>query len=47
MSARSGTLKWTFHDDSDPGSYNDWHLSTDGSVAFARLGIRTYALPTG
>ncbi|MDH6579097.1 serine/threonine-protein kinase [Kitasatospora sp. MAP5-34] len=44
IDARSGVLKWTFQDDSNPGTYNDWYLSTDGNLAFARLGTITYGL---
>ncbi len=46
IDARSGALKWTFQDETNPGTYNDWYLSTDGNLAFARLGTITYGLPT-
>ncbi|MGK4579422.1 protein kinase domain-containing protein [Kitasatospora sp. HPMI-4] len=47
VDARSGRLKWTFEDPSNPVMYNDWYLSTDGRLAFARLGSKVYALPAG
>ncbi|GAA2272189.1 MULTISPECIES: protein kinase domain-containing protein [Kitasatospora] len=47
VDAKSGTFKWTFDDPSYPIKNNDWYLSTDGKVAFARRGAKIYALPAG
>jgi outer membrane protein assembly factor BamB len=47
VDARSGKLRWTFQDETNPGSTNDWYVSTDGRLAFARLGTWTYAFTGG
>ncbi|WP_371498847.1 PQQ-binding-like beta-propeller repeat protein [Kitasatospora sp. NBC_00374] len=47
LDALTGRLKWTFSDPANSSKANDWYLSTDGRLAFARLTTKVYALPSG